>query len=122
MKNAITALVILIIAAILGYWAWDYFGTASGKQVRYQTAPVKRGTLTATVSATGTLEPRDVVDVGAQVNGTIIAFGKDADGHTVDYDSPVNKGTILALIDPSNYQAQVALAKASLEESQANVG
>ena len=121
MKNTITTVVILLIVAILGYWAYQHFATASSQQVAYQTAPVKEGTLAATVSATGTLEPRDVVDVGAQVNGTIIAFGKDATGHTVNYDSPVNKGTVLARIDPSNYQAQVALAQASLEESQANV-
>lgn len=121
MKNAITTLVILLIVALIGYWAWDHFGTAAGQRINYQTAAVKRGTLSATVSATGTLEPRDVVDVGAQVNGTIIAFGKDANGHTVDYDSPVNKGTVLALIDPANYQSQVALAQAALEEALANV-
>jgi HlyD family secretion protein len=121
MKNAITTLVILLIVSLIGYWAWDHFGTAAGQQIRYQTAAVTRGTLSATVSATGTLEPRDVVDVGAQVNGTIIAFGKDANGHTVDYDSPVDKGTVLALIDPANYQSQVALARAALEEAVANV-
>ncbi len=121
MKNMITTVVILLIVAISGYWVWQHLAAASSQQVVFQTAPVKEGTLAATVSATGTLEPRDVVDVGAQVNGTIIAFGKDANGHTVNYDSPVNKGTVLARIDPSNYKAQVALAKASLEEAQANV-
>ena len=121
MKNTITTVVILLIVALLGYWAWQHFAAASNQPVAYQTAPVRKGTLAATVSATGTLEPRDVVDVGAQVNGTIIAFGKDANGHTVNYDSPVNKGTVLARIDPSNYKAQVALARASLEEAHANV-
>ncbi len=121
MKNMITTVVILLIVAISGYWVWQHLAAASSQQVVFQTAPVKEGTLAATVSATGTLEPRDVVDVGAQVNGTIIAFGKDANGHTVNYDSPVNKGTVLARIDPSNYKAQVALARASLEEAQANV-
>ena len=121
MKNTITTVVILLIVALLGYWSWQHFAAASNQPVAYQTASVRKGTLAATVSATGTLEPRDVVDVGAQVNGTIIAFGKDANGHTVNYDSPVNKGTVLARIDPSNYKAQVALARASLEEAQANV-
>ena len=121
MKNMITTVVILLIVAISGYWVWQHLAAASSQQVVFQTAPVKEGTLAATVSATGTLEPRDVVDVGAQVNGTIIAFGKDANGHTVNYDSPVNKGTVLARIDPSNYKAQVALARASLEEAHANV-
>ena len=121
MKNTITTVVILLIAAIPGYWTWQHFAAASSQQVTYQTAAVRQGTLAATVSATGTLEPREVVDVGAQVNGRIIAFGKDANGHTVTYDSPVNKGTVLARIDPANYQAQVALAKASLEAVQADV-
>lgn len=120
-KNTITTVVIFLIAVILGYWAWQHFAAASGQQVIYQTAAVRQGTLTATVSATGTLEPREVVDVGAQVSGRIIAFGKDANGHTVTYDSPVNKGTVLARIDPANYQAQVASAKASLEAVQATV-
>ena len=120
-KNTITTVVILLIVAILGYLAWQHFAAASSQQVAYQTAAVRQGTLAATVSATGTLEPREVVDVGAQVNGRIIAFGKDANGHTVTYDSPVNKGTVLARIDPANYQAQVALAKASLEAVQATV-
>ncbi|MHB1766401.1 MAG: efflux RND transporter periplasmic adaptor subunit [Phycisphaerae bacterium] len=121
MKNTITTVVILLIVAILGYWVWEHFASNSSGRVIYQTAAVKQGKLAATVSATGTLEPRDVVDVGAQVNGTILSFGKDANGHPVDYDSPVNKGTVLARIDPANYEAQVALAKASLAEAQANV-
>ncbi len=121
MKNLIVTLVILVVAAVGGYWVWNHFRSASSRPVIYQTAPITQGTLAATVSATGTLEPRDVVDVGAQVNGTIIAFGNDAAGHTVDYDSPVDKGTILARIDPSNYEAQVTLAKAALEEAKANV-
>ncbi len=121
MKNTIVTIIILLFAALFSYWGWEHYYGASRRQVIYQTAPIRQGTLAATVNATGTLEPRDVVDVGAQVNGTILSFGKDADGNTVDYDSPVDKGTVLARIDPSNYQAQVASAKAALAEAVANV-
>ncbi len=120
MKIVIRVLLLVCVAAA-GYWLWHHFTSTGQTAVAFQTAPVKRGTLAATVSATGTLEPRDVVDVGAQVNGTIMSFGTDALGHTVDYDSPVNKGTVLATIDPSNYAAQAAVAQASLAQAQANV-
>ena len=121
MRNTFITVVILLGGAVLGYWGWQHYSSSAGNGMVFQTAPVREGMLAATVSATGTLEPRDVVDVGAQVNGTIIAFGKDANGNRVDYDSPVKQGTVLARIDPSNYQAQVALAQASLAQAQANV-
>ena len=44
-------------------------------------------------------EPEEVIDVGAQVAGQILSFGKDADGKTVDYGSHVREGTVLARID-----------------------
>ncbi len=121
MKSAIKIVLILACVAGAGYWLWRQFSGSGPAVVAFQTAPITKGNLAATVSATGTLEPRDVVDVGAQVNGTIISFGKDARGRTVDYDSPVNKGTILAKIDPANYAAQVSVAEASLAQAQANV-
>ena len=64
------------------------------------------GDLLVTISATGTVEPEEVVDVGAQVAGQILSFGKDANGKTVDYGSPVEAGTILAKIDDSLYSAE----------------
>ena len=41
---------------------------------------MKRGNLIATISATGTVEPEEVIDVGAQVAGRIVEFGKDKNG------------------------------------------
>ncbi len=87
----------------------------------FHTAPVTRGDLQATISATGTVEPEEVVDVGAQVAGKIVAFGKDKDGKTVDYGSVVEAGTVLAQIDDALYAADLANAKAQLEQNKANV-
>jgi HlyD family secretion protein len=82
---------------------------------------VNRGDLVATISATGTIEPVEVVDVGAQVAGLISSFGKDKDGKTIDYGSVVEAGTVLAQIDDSVYAADVALARAQLEQDKAKL-
>ncbi len=87
----------------------------------YRTAPVNRGDLEATISATGTLEPEEVIDVGAQVAGQIIAFGQDEQGKTVDYGSQVQAGTILARIDESLYAADVAQTSAQVEQAKSGV-
>ncbi|MGC8560136.1 MAG: efflux RND transporter periplasmic adaptor subunit [Phycisphaerae bacterium] len=121
MKSIIKWVVILLIIAAAGWWASRFFTKGTNSDAQFVTAAVRKGNLSATVSVTGTVEPRNVVDVGAQVSGTIVKFGTDADGHEVDYDSPVNKGTVLAIIDPANYAARVDSDKAALAEAQANV-
>ncbi len=95
----------------------------------FRTTPVKRGDLLATISATGTVEPEEVIDVGAQVAGQILNFGKDKSGKTIDYGSTVEEGTILAQIDDSLYaadaaqnQAMLEQAKASLQRAEADLG
>ena len=86
-----------------------------------RTAPVKRGAVRATIDATGTVEPEEVVDVGAQVAGQIDAFGKDKNGKPIDYGSAVEEGTVLAKIDDSLYVADVETAGAQLQQAKANL-
>ena len=70
-----------------------------------RTAEVVRGDLEFTIDATGTVEPEEVVDVGAQVAGKIESLGTDPrhPERTIDYGSPVEVGTVLARIDDSLY-------------------
>jgi HlyD family secretion protein len=81
---------------------------------------VRRGDLVATISATGTVEPEAAVDVGAQVAGVIIAFGKDRHGEPINWGSVVEAGTVLAKIDDSLYAAAVETAKAQVQQNEAN--
>jgi HlyD family secretion protein len=74
----------------------------------------------ATIKATGTVEPEEVVDVGAQVAGLISAFGKDKHGKTIDYCSEVEAGTVLVKIDEALYLADLASAEAGLQQAKAN--
>ena len=87
----------------------------------YRTAEVARGDLEAAISATGTIEPEEVVDVGAQIAGKIITFGVDQNGKTVDYGSSVGEGTVLARIDDVLYAADVRQAKAQLQVAEATL-
>src|SRR3974390_2650672 len=120
----LTVLLVLILAAGgLWFWSRDRRGNAS-----FRTAQVTRGDLLVTISATGTVEPEEVVDVGAQVAGQILSFGKDAKGKAIDYGSIVQSGTVLATIDDSVYaserancEAQVRSAKASLQRAEADL-
>jgi len=75
----------------------------------------------ATISATGTVEPVEVVDVGAQVAGRISSFGTDTGGKTIDYRSVVEEGAVLAKIDESVYAADLAVAKARELSAAANL-
>src|SRR5262245_43446901 len=112
--------VILLVAGLgLGTWYLKKPGTTN---LSFRTESAVRADLVATVNATGTVEPEEVIDVGSQVAGMIREFGVGADGAPIDYRSPVEPGTVLARIDDSIYKAKVEQAKAavrSAEQSQA---
>jgi HlyD family secretion protein len=117
-KKAVVMAIVLGMAGAAAAW---YFQKEDGQTVLFRTAEVKRGDLIVSISATGTVEPEEVVDVGAQVAGQIVSFGKDADGKTVDYGSVVKKGTVLARIDDSLYTADEAVAEAQVRSANAGV-
>jgi len=89
----------------------------------FRMAAIKRGDLLSTISATGTVEPEGVVDVGAQVMGLILEFGPDPHDQAklIDYGSVVEKGTVLARIDPTTYEAALDQAEATLDKSRADL-
>ncbi len=80
----------------------------------YVTDKVTRGDIITAVTATGTINPVKSVNVGSQISGQITKL-------FVDFNSPVQKGQLLALIDPSLTQAQVDQARANLANAKANV-
>ena len=112
----IVAGVLAVVAGAAMWWGRE----TRGPQTVFRTAPVTRGDLVATISATGTVEPEEVVDVGAQVAGMVQAFGTDKHGKPVDYGSVVGVGTVLARIDATLYAADVDTAKAQVQQAQAN--
>jgi HlyD family secretion protein len=88
-------------------------GSGNGK-AQYRTEPVRRGALTVTVSATGTLQPTNQVDVGSELSGVM---------RTVEatYNQRVAKGQVLARLDTTKLEAQAAQHRAALASAEAKV-
>lgn len=112
---------VLALAGVLttsGLW---YFHRTDAELPKLRTATVERGNLQFTIDATGTVEPEEVVDVGAQVAGKVQNLGVDPRDpkRLIDYSSPVSAGTVLARIDDSLYQSDVEQAAAQVESAQA---
>ena len=72
----------LALASVACVWVWH---TRHGNRPLWRTSTVRRGDLRATITATGTVEPEEVVDVGAQVSGQFLEFGRDKAGKPIDY-------------------------------------
>jgi HlyD family secretion protein len=114
--------VIAVLVALFGY-GWWYVRGQDEKKTSYRTAVVDRGDILTTITATGTIEPEEVIDIGAQVLGMIREFGCDPQRPSapVDYGTHVEKGTVLARIDESLYRAAVKQAAANMHQTEANV-
>jgi HlyD family secretion protein len=116
--------VLLVPAAAGGaYLAWSSM-LSGGAAATYRTAPLARGDMLATIGATGSLEPEEAIDVGAQVAGQISRFGTEGgkpDGKPIDRCSQVKAGDLLAQIDPSLYKMDLQSSQAQLAQSQAQL-
>src|SRR5208283_1053244 len=111
-----TAAVVLALAGAAGVWFWQ---SHHANKPMWHTSKVRKGDLTATITATGTVEPEEVVDVGAQVSGQFLEFGKDRNGKSIDYGSIVESNMLLAKIDTALFRAAVDLDNAVVASDEA---
>lgn len=130
MKSTVKLIILLLlIAALVVLAVWGYRSYSdTGEKTVFRTDQLARAELMRTISATGTVEPEELVNVGAQVQGMIAKFGTDTAGKSVDYGSVIREGDILALIDDSLYSAELKSAeaeqlqaKASIQSARANI-
>jgi HlyD family secretion protein len=117
--------IILVIVLVAGGAAYYTVYVAAEPPTSFRTVTVVRDNLLDTISATGTVEPEEVVDVGAQVVGRIKDFGIDpgdqAKKKRIDYGSVIHEGTELAYIDDAVYKAQRDQSNAAYLRSQADL-
>lgn len=102
----------MLIVAALAYAFWGRGGATATPA--YRTVAASRGNLVATVTATGNLQPINQVDVGSEQSGTVQKV-------LVDDNDKVTRGQVLAQLDLSRLQDQLASAKGALASAQAQV-
>ncbi|MGB9835295.1 MAG: efflux RND transporter periplasmic adaptor subunit [Candidatus Saccharicenans sp.] len=110
-----TLLIIIALVVIVGLVVgFTLIKKSSNKQPKYRTEKVTRGDIESVVTATGTLNPVVLVQVGSQVSGRIEKI-------YVDFNSKVKQGDILAELDQSQLKAQIEQNEANYRNAVASV-
>jgi HlyD family secretion protein len=110
--NLRTGLAVLVVVAVAaGGYAFYRQRSTRAPEPKYRTEVVDKGTVSETVTATGTISAVTTVQVGSQVSGIIQSLH-------ADYNSPVKKGQLLATLDPTPFQLQVQQREADLQQAQ----
>ena len=99
--------------AVLGIGYWAFSGDSSAAKVNFVKAKVTRGDVSATITATGKIEPVTEVEVGTQVSGII-------DKIYVDYNSEVEKGQLIAEMDKITLMSDLNSSQANYNGQKAN--
>ena len=110
---------VIVAALLLGAGAVALAVASRGKEPKvpplaYRVATVDTGSITHTVTATGTINPVALINVGSQVSGTVVEL-------KADFNDRVKKGQVLLKLDPTIFNAQVGQARASLAANQASL-
>ncbi|HZT76541.1 MAG TPA: efflux RND transporter periplasmic adaptor subunit [Vicinamibacterales bacterium] len=108
------AIIVLLLVAAIGAGTGAYYKFRSVPEVQVQTAALTRGDIIDAVAATGTLQAVISVAVGSQVSGNIVWLG-------ADFNSIVHKDQVIAKIDPTLFEGQVAQNKANLANNQSQL-
>jgi HlyD family secretion protein len=103
-----------MLAIGLAIGGYVFFNGERKVPVQYRTAPVERGSVISIVSATGTINPVVLVEVGTQVSGMIKSLH-------ADFNSQVKAGETVAVIDPEPFKARREQAVSNLEVARSNV-
>lgn len=109
----IVVVVLVLLVAAAAAWAWRQ-RDAAGTQGAYRTTAVERGDIRVAISATGTLSAISTVVVGSQISGQVTDV-------LVDFNDRVVKDQVIARIDPSTFDAQIAQGAAQIASAEASL-
>jgi HlyD family secretion protein len=111
-RRALWLIAALALAVAAAFWLMPNGGADTATS--YRTAPVTRGDLSVLVTATGSVQPTNQVDVSSELSGIVRTV-------LVDYNSPVKVGQVLAELDTDKLEATVASSRAKLNAAKAKV-
>lgn len=104
---------LLVLGGVLAA-GWWYAADANKPDYRFKTQEARRGPITQTVTANGTLNPVQVINIGTQVSGNIVKLHVEANDE-------VEKDQVLAELDPALLNAQLAQSESNYEIAKANL-
>lgn len=113
-RRLVSRLVWIVVILALGAGGLVWWEGRSEPTTVYATRPIERGGLVVTVTATGTLEPTNTVEVSSELSGTVRRV-------LVDYNDPVRKGGTIAELDTDRLAVEVTAAEAKLAAARAGV-
>src|SRR4051812_4960756 len=105
--------ILLAAAGAIALFVWWPSG-GSAADAPYRLASVDRGAITATVRATGTMNPVTTVLVGSQLSGQVVEI-------LVDYNSPITAGQVLARLDSTQIRARRDASAADVQQARADL-
>ncbi len=105
---------VLLVGAVVALWAWQSRRDAASAVPQFVTEPVARGQLSVAVSANGTLQPTNSVNIGSELSGTVARV-------MVDVNDRVKKGQVLVELDTAKLRDQITRSRAALASAQAKV-
>ena len=113
MKKFLKIFIILVILGAIAYGVKMFFFSANAENAAGALVSTKvvQTTISTTISATGTLEPVDQVEVGTQVSGDIAKIN-------VDFNSKVKKGQVIAELDKSKLKATLTQAEIAFRSAE----
>jgi HlyD family secretion protein len=111
-KRIFIAMAIVLVGGAAVYWQKQN-AKPKVEEPKYRTALVETGNLTQTVTASGTLNPVELINVGSQVSGTVAELN-------ADFNDRVKKGQVLLKLDPTLFNAQIKQGEANLASAQAS--
>ena len=111
-KRIFIAIAVLLAGGAAMYWQKQN-AKPKTEEPKYRTALVETGNLTQTVTASGTLNPVALINVGSQVSGTVTELN-------ADFNSRVKQGQVLLKLDPTLFNAQIKQAEANLASALAS--
>ncbi len=104
-----------VVAGALGAGAYVWLSPQQGQtSVSFKTTPVQTGKLVVSVTATGNLQPKNQVDIGTELSGTVAEV-------LVDDNDVVKKGQVLARLNTTQLNDTITKSKAALASAEANV-
>ena len=112
-RNFVIGAILFLVIAIVWY-AQNGNGNGANGSSEIETVSLELGDVKQTVATSGAVRPLITVEVGSQLSGQVAEI-------FVDFNSPVEKDQVIALIDPKTFESRVLQSKADLAVANANI-